>query len=329
MGPDDREGQPAAADPAQAAPDPADAGTDAAQAAPDPTTPAGDAALPDDALEQEAAGMGIKEWDTGRKRDDQDGGKVTIPKPTFYVLVAAVIVAVGAAAFLAGTSAAAPDTLTQKDIDDAIARLELRMLQERLPTAQPGAPEMPVRISADDDPIIGSPDAPITIIEFSDFQCPFCARFYSQTLPPLTQEYIDQGTVKLVFRDFPIQGIHPNALPASAAAECANEQGKFKEMHDTLFERQSEWSGLPTAEAIGAFSGYAGMMQLDQATFDSCVTEGKYIEEIAADLQAGQSYGVSGTPGFFVGNDELGYVEIKGAQPFESFKRVIDAQLGS
>ena len=139
------------------------------------------------------------------------------------------------------------DQISQQDLDDAIAKLELKCIQNQLPTEQP---KPPVKISADDDPIIGDPDAPITIIEFSDFECPFCARFHVQTLPLLLEEYIDQGKVKLVFRDFPIQSIHPNALPASVAAECANDQGKFKGMHDMLFENQSQWSKQETVDAL-------------------------------------------------------------------------------
>jgi protein-disulfide isomerase len=130
-----------------------------------------------------------------------------------------------------------------------------------------------------------------------------------------------------VFRDFPIQSIHPNALPASVAAECANEQGKFREMHDTLFEKQNEWNKLETDDALSLFSQYAADMQIEQKSFDSCLSSGKYIPEIKNDLDDGRDYGVSGTPGFFVGNDKVGYVELKGAQPFESFKKIIDAQL--
>ncbi|WP_428327194.1 thioredoxin domain-containing protein [Nitrosopumilus sp.] len=241
-------------------------------------------------------------------------------------LIIGLIIAVGAAAFFAGmyVSNMNSNQISQEDLDDAIAKLELKMLQNRLPTEQPSAP---VKISADDDPIIGNPDAPITIIEFSDFQCPFCARFHVQTLPLLLEEYIEQGKVKLVFRDFPIQSIHPNALPASVAAECANEQGQFKAMHDMLFDNQGQWSNQDTVDALSLFSQYATQIQLDQETFDSCLTSGKYIEEIRNDLEDGRSYDVTGTPGFFVGNDEIGYVELKGAQPFESFKKVIDAQL--
>ncbi|MBA4436375.1 MAG: DsbA family protein [Nitrosopumilaceae archaeon] len=241
-------------------------------------------------------------------------------------LIIALIVAVGIAAFFAGMyfSNMNSNQISQEDLDDAIAKLELKILQNRLPTNQPSEP---VKISADDDPIIGDPNAPITIIEFSDFQCPFCARFHVQTLPLLLDQYIEQGKVKLVFRDFPIQSIHPNALPASVAAECANEQGEFKAMHDMLFDNQKQWSDQETVDALSMFSQYASEIGLEQGTFDSCLTSGKYIEEIRNDLDDGRSYDVTGTPGFFVGNDDIGYVELKGAQPFESFKKIIDAQL--
>jgi len=254
-------------------------------------------------------------------------GKVSIKKSTFNGLIIGLIVVVGVAAFFAGsyTSNLSSNQISEEDLEQAIAKLELKILQNQLSTEQP---ILPVKISADNDPIIGNPDAPITIIEFSDFQCPFCARFYTQTLPLIHEEYIEQGKVKLVFRDFPIQSIHPNALPASVAAECANEQGKFKEMHDTLFENQNEWSRQETANALSLFSQYAKEMQLEQEVFDSCLINGKYIEEIRKDLEDGQNYGISGTPGFFVGNDQIGYVKMEGAQPFESFKKVIDSQLG-
>jgi protein-disulfide isomerase len=252
--------------------------------------------------------------------------KISVKKSTFNGLVIGLIILVGVAAFFAGsyTTNLNSSQISEEDLDKALAKLELKLLQNKLPTQQPSAP---VKISIDDDPIIGDPDAPITIVEFSDFQCPFCARFNAQTLPLILEEYIEQGKVKLVFRDFPIQSIHPNALPASVAAECANEQDKFKEMHDVLFEKQNEWNKVETSEALSFFVQYATDMQLDQDTFESCLSSGKYIEEIKNDLDDGRDYGVSGTPGFFVGNDEIGYVELKGAQPFESFKKIIDAQL--
>jgi len=252
--------------------------------------------------------------------------EISVKKSTFNGLVIGLIILVGVAAFFAGsyTSNLNSEQISEEDLDKALAKLELKLLQNKLPTQQPLAP---VKISIDDDPMFGNPDAPITIVEFSDFQCPFCARFHTQTLPLIFEEYIEQGKVKLVFRDFPIQSIHPNALPASVAAECANEQGKFREMHDILFEKQNEWNKLETSETLSSFIQYAIDIQLDQETFESCLSSGKYIEEIKNDLEDGRDYGVSGTPGFFIGNDEIEYVELKGAQPFESFKKVIDAQL--
>jgi len=252
--------------------------------------------------------------------------EISVKKSTFNGLVIGLIILVGVAAFFAGsyTSNLNSNQISEEDLDQALAKLELKLLQNKLPTQQPSAP---VKISIDDDPIFGNPDAPITIVEFSDFECPFCARFHVQTLPSLFEEYIDQGKVKLVFRDFPIQSIHQNALPAAVAANCANDQGKFKEMHDMIFENQNEWNKQETVNALSTFSQYATNMQLDQELFDSCLTNGKHIPEIRNDLDDGRDYGVSGTPGFFIGNDEIGYVELKGAQPFESFKKVIDAQL--
>jgi len=255
----------------------------------------------------------------------QNKQNASVKKTTLNGLIIALITIVGVAAFFAGSyTSLNSNQISQEDLNEAIAKLELKILQNQLSTKQPSEQ---VKISIDDDPVIGDPNAPITIIEFSDFQCPFCARFHTQTLPLILDEYIQEGKVKLVFRDFPIQSIHPNALPASVAAECAHEQGKFKEMHDALFENQNEWNKLETVDALAMFSQYATEMKLEQQVFDACLTSGKYIEEIRNDLDNGRNYGVSGTPGFFVGNDQIGYVELKGAQPFESFKKIIDAQL--
>ena len=269
---------------------------------------------------------------TGSDRPESNQ-KISVKKSTFNALIIGVIILVGVTAFLAGsyTSSLNADQISAKDLEEAFAKLELKLLQNQLPTNQP-APSVErsagsVRISIDNDPVIGDPNAPITIIEFSDFQCPFCARFNAQTLPLIFDEYIQQGKVKLVFRDFPLQNIHPNALPAAIAAECANEQGGFVGMHDILFEKQNQWNNVNTADALTLFNQYAKDLQLDQTAFSACFGSGSHIAEINGDLSDGRDYGVTGTPGFFIGNDHLGYVELKGAQPFESFKRIIDAQL--
>ena len=251
-----------------------------------------------------------------------------VKKSTINVLIITIIIITGVAAFFAGSyvSNFNSDTISQEELENAIAKLELKILEKQLPTNQPA---LPLKISSGNNPVIGNPDAPITIIEFSDFQCPFCARFHIQTLPTIMEEYIEKGDVKLVFRDFPLQSIHPNAVPASVAAECANEQGKFKQMHDILFEKQSEWSNLETVYAIELFNQYSEQINLEQEQFTSCLSTAKYVKEIQHDLDDGRTYGITGTPGFFIGNQEIGFVELKGAQPFESFKKVIDSQLGN
>jgi protein-disulfide isomerase len=244
--------------------------------------------------------------------------------PTGMIIALVAIVAV--AAFFAGSyfSNLNSDVVTQSELNDAISKLESKIGSVQ---QAPSQPSQPVKISSDNDPIRGDPNAPITIIEFSDFQCPFCARFHVQTLPLLLEEYIDAGKVNLVYRDFPIQSIHPNALPAAVAAECANEQGNYWEYHDTLFEKQSSWSRLDSNAAISTFSQYATDIGLEQQQFDSCLGSGKYLEEVQGDLSDGRDYDITGTPGFFIGNEEIGFVKINGAQPFDSFQRIIDAQL--
>lgn len=256
-----------------------------------------------------------------------------VKKSTVNGLVIALVIAVGVAAFIAGAytmNINQEDQITQEDLEEAIDKLELKILQQQLADRQQPQPAQPqvVRISADDDPIIGDPDAPITIIEFSDFQCPFCERFNSQTLPLLHEEYIDKGLVKLVFRDFPIQSIHPNAVITALAAECADDQNAFKEMHDILFEKQREWSNAASQDMLGVLVGYASEIGISEDEFETCVAMGRHVEDIRKDLEDGRAYGISGTPGFYIGNDEIGYVSVQGAQPFEIFKRVIDAQLG-
>ncbi len=247
-------------------------------------------------------------------------------KSTSTGMIIALVAVVAVAAFFAGSyfSNFDSDIVTQSELDEAISKLESKIQSVQ---QAPSLPPQPVRISQDNDPIRGDPNAPITIIEFSDFQCPFCARFHVETLPSLLEEYIDAGKVNLVYRDFPIQSIHPNALPAAVAAECANEQGKYWEYHDTLFEKQNGWSRLDSNAVISTFSQYATDVGLEQQQFDSCLGSGKYLEEVQGDLSDGRDYDITGTPGFFIGNDEIGFVKINGAQPFESFQKVIDAQL--
>lgn len=179
---------------------------------------------------------------------------------------------------------------------------------------QPSAPSPSAEVTADDDPVKGDPDAQVTIIEFSDFECPFCKRFYDNTLSQLEEEYIETGKAKLVYRDFPLS-IHPDAQKAAEAAECAEDQGMFWEYHDMLFENQQ---ALDTA----SLKSYANTLGLDTAEFDSCLDSGKHAQEVKDDFNDGRAAGVSGTPTFFINGQK-----IVGAQPIDAFRQIIDAEL--
>jgi protein-disulfide isomerase len=158
----------------------------------------------------------------------------------------------------------------------------------------------------------GPKDAPIVLIEFSDYQCPFCGR--SQAAVQQVLEKYD-GKVLHVFMDFPLAQIHPNAQPAAVAARCAGEEGKYWDYHKVLFERQKELS----AEN---FKKWAADLGLDKDKFDQCLDSKKHDAVIQESVKAGAAVGVTGTPGFFVNG-----ISIKGAQPFEVFQTTIETEL--
>jgi len=168
-------------------------------------------------------------------------------------------------------------------------------------------------ISEDDDPSIGPSDAPITIVEFSDYECPYCRRWHLEVFDRIREEYPDQ--VRFVFRDFPLTSIHPNAVSAAEAANCSNEQDAYWEYQERLFSGDYELSQ----------DGYlliAGDLGLDEGDFESCLASGRYSEEVQADLSYASNLGVRSTPTFF-----LNGLPIVGAQPFDVFKEVIEKEL--
>jgi len=181
-------------------------------------------------------------------------------------------------------------------------------------SASPSSDE-PIKVSVDDDPVKGNKAAPVTIVEFSDFECPFCGKFYEETYNQLVTTYINTGKASLVFRDFPLSSIHPDAQKASEASECADEQGKFWEYHNKLFENQQ-------ALSIDDLKQYAKDLKLNTVKFNDCLDTGKYEDEVLKDASEGASYGVTGTPAFFI-NGRL----IAGAYPFSEFKKIIDEEL--
>ncbi|TSC73997.1 MAG: DSBA oxidoreductase [Parcubacteria group bacterium Gr01-1014_44] len=178
-----------------------------------------------------------------------------------------------------------------------------------------------VEVSADDDPFLGEKKAPVTIIEFSDFQCPFCRSFWKDTLPLIKSTYIDTGKVKFVYRDFPLS-FHSGARPAAEAAECAEDQGKYWQMHDKIFNEQDKQGQGTVQFTKEDVVKWASQIGLDMGKFNSCLDSGKYRAEVDKDMADGTAAGVSGTPAFFI-NGRL----VVGAQPFSAFQEAIEAEL--
>jgi len=186
------------------------------------------------------------------------------------------------------------------------------------------SPEEPSVVSAsiDDDPIKGSKSAPVIILEFSDFQCPYCRMFAQNTLPQITEKYVKTGKAMVVFRDLPLP-FHNFAMDAAIAAECAGRQGKFWEMHDKLF----------STGALGAdnIKGYAKEIGLKSGAFEECQKDGSIRDEIQKDANEAANYGIRGTPSFIIGKNEGGKTfkgeVVKGAQPYPVFESVIEKYL--
>lgn len=168
---------------------------------------------------------------------------------------------------------------------------------------------------------MGDPRAPVVIEEFSDFQCGYCARHALNTVPRIKDAYVETGLVYYVVHDFPLE-FHPNARLAALAARCAGDQGRYWPMHDALYERQAEWSGLSPNDASGMFQKLAGWLNIDGAVFEKCMTTGEFQDEIDQDLLAGQQAGVQGTPSFLI-DGEL----VVGAYPYEIFEEKIEAAI--
>jgi protein-disulfide isomerase len=200
----------------------------------------------------------------------------------------------------------------------------LRLVSQRSgPAAGPGAP---VRIPVAGAPALGRADAPVTLVEFSDYQCPYCQRFFATTLPALKKEYIDTGKLRYVFLDFPLDQLHPQARRVAQAAHCAGEQGKYWEMHAVLFRNQRTLAASQLVE-------HALAAGVDGAKLDECVASGRHAQRVARGLTDGAAVGVQATPTFVVGKTKPGDVvegsPLRGAQPIEAFRRLIEQALNS
>ena len=168
-------------------------------------------------------------------------------------------------------------------------------------------------VPVDDDPVLGPADAPITLIEFSDYECPYCRKWHEEVLQPLMDAFPNQ--IRFIYRDFPLTSAHPNALPAAEAADCAGEQGKYYEYQDLLFSGK---------QALGdeTYQQYAEELDLDSDSFKECTSSERYKDEVMADLNWASNLGVRSTPTFFING-----LPLVGAQPFEVFQEVITKEL--
>jgi len=167
-------------------------------------------------------------------------------------------------------------------------------------------------VASEGYPSIGPEDAPITIVEFSDYQCPFCKRWHDEVYQPLLNEY--PGQIKLVYRHLPLTSIHPDAFPAAEAAMCAGDQNAYWPFHELLFSRDTL--------GINVYTQYAQELGLDMNSFETCVSERKYQEAVQTDLDFAVNMGVRSTPTFFING-----LAVVGAQPLDIFKQVIDKEL--
>jgi protein-disulfide isomerase len=171
-----------------------------------------------------------------------------------------------------------------------------------------------VQVSDVDAPTTGLKNAPVTIIEFSDFECSYCEKFYTQTLPLIQKNYITTGKLRFVYRDFPI-AFHQYAYKAAEAAKCAQEQGKFWEYHDLLFNNQNSLDN-------SSFIQFAQELRLNETAFNDCLDSGRMNARVQNDINDGSKYGITGTPTFYING-----IELAGAQPYSVFEKIIDGEL--
>lgn len=176
------------------------------------------------------------------------------------------------------------------------------------------------------DPAVGPDDAVVTLVEFSDYECPFCIRHFVQTMPEIMSKYLRSGRIRYVFKDLPIDQLHPEAIRAHEAARCAGEQGKFWEMHGKMFSPAGSHT-MPELEKRAAEAG----LTLD--AFRECMASGRFTDAVRASVARASELGANGTPSFFIGlrDPQTNRVRltqaISGAHPFSEFEKAIDAAL--
>jgi len=201
------------------------------------------------------------------------------------------------------------------------------LLQQRAKSAPAKQAFTPTDIQLGKPPYKGNYDAPVTLMEFSDYQCPFCKRHANNVMPQLIKTYVDTGKVRFIMREFPIENLHKRAIPASEAALCAGDQGQYWAMHDSLFTDQKAMSDENLQQQ-------AADLGLDVPAFSACMKENKFMDQINTDMAEGRKLGISGTPSFVVGltdpkdPSKVRFTRfIRGAQSLQAFSAAIDELL--
>lgn len=202
--------------------------------------------------------------------------------------------------------------------------------QAAAPQQDPPEDTTPKKVSVDDDPVLGDKNAKVTLIDFTDYECPFCKRYFDETFSKIKKDYIDTGKIKYVVRDLPLS-FHANAHKEAQAAECAREQGGdaiYYKYHDEIFKRTTSGG---TGLALTELSVIANDLGLNGAAMQTCLDTEKYKAEVDKDLADASAIGASGTPTFFIGKSTSDGIimgtRIVGAQPFSVFQAEIDKQL--
>ena len=170
-----------------------------------------------------------------------------------------------------------------------------------------------------DDAIMGNLKAPVTMIEFSDFQCIVCKRFHLEVFPEIQKHYIENGKVQFVYKHYPVYQIHQNTVKAAEASECARIQGEFWNMHDSLYKNWAKWQG---EDPTPAFKELAAEIGLKQQRFNDCIDSEETLESVGADFYTAEKYSVRGTPTFIINGNVM-----TGFKTFEELSEIIDAEL--
>jgi len=214
----------------------------------------------------------------------------------------------------------------QKELEEIKALLEKIATQQAMPSPPSGPIIKDVEFEIGNSSVKGNAAAGFILVEFTDYECPFCGRYVRETFPQILKEYIDNGSIQYAVIDFPLP-MHSKAAKAAEASHCAGEQGKFWEIHELMMAKQ---------ESLGDLSSYAASLNLDVAKFEECVNAGKYADTVNRGISLAQKLRVNAVPGFIIGRVDssnpgkvTGISMIQGAMPFPAFQMELDAALAA